>query len=465
MNDTQTPGLAGWLEKISQVHPGSMALGLDRVGAVYQQMGAPAPAPVTIVVGGTNGKGSSVAMLSALLQAVGLRVGKSTSPHLFVFNERVQVDDRPLSDSELVTAFEAVDAARGEVLLTYFEYATLAAIWHFSQAAVDVAVLEVGLGGRLDAVNIVPAQAALITSISRDHTRWLGDTLAEIALEKAGVFKPGQIAVSAQVDAPDQLSQAAASVGAHFFAAGRDYQVEINDGDWRWSCKDRQLDRLALPGLAGEHQVANAAGCLMVLQQLGLLTHDVGLVNRALGEIRLKGRLWRVSKHPEVVLDVAHNEAGAAVLARWLRGRRGDAKDADRARNTNGGRVIAVLGMLKEKEPGAFVAQLREVVDHWLLATLPPPRGLTAEQLASQAFAGATMPGFDSIARAVDAALAQASRGDRIVVTGSFITVMQAADHLGVSDHPPGAARRSEFSDQAPAFVAGSGAEADIANT
>lgn len=431
--------LSGWLERISQVHPGSMALSLDRVGEVYRRMGSPAPAPRTITVGGTNGKGSSTALLSALLRSGGLRVGRSTSPHLFLFNERVQIDDCPVADEHLIGAFETIDRLRGEILLTYFEYATLAAIHLFAAAEVDVAVLEVGLGGRLDAVNVVPADAALVTSIGFDHQRWLGDSLAQIAREKAGIFKPGRIAVSASADAPPELEQIAEEQGAFFFKRGRDFDLRDHGQSWDWWCANRRLEGLPLPALAGRHQLSNAAGCLMVLQALDLLEQVADSLDRGLRTVHLPGRLWQVASDPAIVLDVAHNQAAAQSVADWLRA------------CPCSGRTWLVLGMLKDKQPAAFAEAFAGAVDQLLLAGLPPPRGLSGRALAS-ALGPTRVPAavFPDLAEALQDARSRATPQDRIIVTGSFISVMQAARILGAAEIPGGKPHRGEFSERRP---------------
>ncbi len=377
------------------------------------------PAPTVITVAGTNGKGSSCAFLSAILRADGKTVGTFASPHLFRFNERISTNGQPISDQRLVGALERVEQARGDVSLTYFEYAALAALVEFSRCAVDVAVLEVGLGGRLDAVNVVDADVALITNIGMDHMQWLGNTLSEIAVEKAGVLRPGQAAVCAQEDAPKALHRRAEALGTSWVVAGKDYQWRRTGDCWQWRLGNVDLDLLPLPALVGEHQLGNAAGALAALHSGGLLP---GRKTVALGleQARVKGRLWKVADSPQIFLDVGHNPDAATVIKHWLKS------------NPPAGKTTVIIGMLKDKDAQGLVAALATVVDQWVFCGLPGRRGRSARQLRS----AVRVPQLkallaDGPAMALDQCLKRVGPSDRVLVLGSFVTVELAAQHLG----------------------------------
>ncbi len=409
-----------WLNHLSRVHPATMALGLERVGEVCQRLGAQRPAPMVITVAGTNGKGSSCAMLGAILRAAGRRVGSFSSPHLFTFNERISTTGLPIDDQSLISALERVELARGEIPLTYFEYAALAALVEFQQKAVDVAVLEVGLGGRLDAVNVVDPDVALITNIGLDHTQWLGNTLDLIAVEKAGIFRKGQVAICAQPDAPQGLHRAASKAGVRWRVAGKDFRWRKTEAGWDWQQGPLKLTGLPLPTLAGNHQLTNAAGCLAALNGAGLMP-ERGALEQGIRSAGVMGRLWQVSKDPAVVLDVGHNPAAAKVIGAWL------------ADYPCQGRTFVVAGMLKDKAAHEMVLALAAQVDQFIFCGLPGSRGQSARQLRSRV----RIPGLkarlaETPAQALDLALNRATASDRVLVLGSFVTVELAARHLGL---------------------------------
>lgn len=398
-----------------------MALGLERVGEVFDRLQLDRPAPTVITVAGTNGKGSSCAFLSAILRASGKTVGTFSSPHLFRFNERISTDGQPISDRRLISALERVEQARAEIPLTYFEYAALAAMVEFSRCAVDVAVLEVGLGGRLDAVNVVDPDVALITNIGMDHMQWLGNTLDDIALEKAGILRPGQVAICAQTHAPSALHKRAAELGTRWAVADRDYHWQSNADSWRWSFGDMALERLPLPTLPGEHQLTNAAGALAALHCGGLLPAQKS-VQKGLLRAAIQGRLWQVAENPEVIFDVGHNPAAAAVIRRWL------------ATHPCKGRTTLIIGMLKDKDAQGLVAELAPAVDRWVFCGLPGGRGRSARQLRGAVrIPGLTARLAAGPGQALDQCLKQANASDRLLVLGSFVTVELAAQHLGLS--------------------------------
>ncbi len=409
--------LQDWLAYQEQLNPKTIDLGLDRVLEVALRLGLLPPKARTITVAGTNGKGSSVALLTAVYRAAGYRVGTYTSPHLLHYHERIEIDGNFADDASLCHAFAKVEAARGEVGLTYFEFGTLAALLLFREAAVELQVLEVGLGGRLDAVNIVDADAALITNIGLDHTDWLGPDREAIGREKAGILRAGRPAVCVDPDPPQSLLAAAAAIGAPLTLLGRDFNYVDDGNQWRWRGLTGELSELPRPGLPGSIQLRNAAGVLAVIEALQpLLPVAPAAIREALPRLRLPGRFER---RGDLLVDVAHNAEAAAVLAQSLR-------EAGLA-----GRVPLVLGMLADKPVEAVASILAPVVSRSYSAGLPPPRGLSGAQLAQRA---ATLRA--EVCADVGAALARARR-DRggelvpILACGSFLTV---ADALGTLD-------------------------------
>jgi dihydrofolate synthase/folylpolyglutamate synthase len=412
--------VAQWLAWQETLHPRAVDLGLERVRAVARRLDLEHPPYRIISVGGTNGKGSCVAFLRAILQAAGYRVGAYTSPHLLRYNERIAVDGEALSDAALCQAFKEIDAARGAVSLTYFEFGTLAALQVFRAARVEVAVLEVGLGGRLDAVNVVDADAALITAIGIDHVEWLGADRASIGFEKAGIYRARRPAVCADPDPPASLIDHAQAIGARLFLAGRDYHFERHADHWNWRHRRIRLDKLPLPRLPGAHQVGNAAAVLMTLAPLEQdLPVPRAAMTTGLSRAYIAGRFQIVPGPVEWILDVAHNAHAAEALAQGLRER------------PRAGRTRVVLGLLADKDAASLAETLNSVVDAWYPATLSGPRGRTGEQLATvlQAVAGRRVTGaYASITDACRTAAGQAQAGDRIVVCGSFYAVAEALE-------------------------------------
>lgn len=423
--------LAEWLEYQQRTHPRAIELGLERVREVWRRMGAPRGAPLVISVGGTNGKGSTVAFLEAMLTAAGRRVGSYTSPHLLYYNERVRVAGARASDAALIDAFERIEAARNAapgaaVALTYFEFGTLAALWIFAQSRLDVALLEVGLGGRLDAVNIVDADAAIVTTVDLDHQDWLGNDREAIGREKAGIFRAGVPAVVGTCDAPRTLLAEATRIGARLLQAGRDFTIERSAAGWRWQCDALALE-LPAPALQAPVQLDNAAAAIAALHALRarLGWHPQALA-RGVHEARVAARLQRFGKRAaaELVVDVGHNPQAAGVLAGWL------AAHPPRARN------LAVFGALADKDVAGIVAPLREQVSHWHLAALDgdSPRGLDAAGVQARIdVPRACMQAHPHVRAALDAAARTAGEGDRIFAFGSFFVaaaaLQWAADH------------------------------------
>jgi dihydrofolate synthase/folylpolyglutamate synthase len=408
--------LPAWLDYQQRVHPRAIELGLDRVHAVWQRLGAPQPAPTVITVGGTNGKGSTVAFLEAMLRADGKRVGAYTSPHLLRYNERVRIDGAEASDAALVAAFERIEAARGDVALTYFEYGTLAALVLFADAKLDVALLEVGLGGRLDAVNLIDADAAIVTTIDIDHQDWLGNDRDSIGREKAGIFRAGRPAIIGDADSPRGLLDAAAAAGADVRIAGRDFSIDVADDDWRWRSGDAALS-LPHPTLDAPCQHANAAAAIAALFALrNRLGWNIRAIARGVADARVGARLQRFASAPELIIDVAHNPQAARVLARWL------------ATHPARGRTIAVFGALDDKDVRGIVEPLGEAIGAWHLAGLAndSPRGLAASALGDLV-RGVEIAGMhDDVAGALAAAVRGAAGDDRVIAFGSFFVAAVA---------------------------------------
>ncbi|MEK7733976.1 MAG: bifunctional tetrahydrofolate synthase/dihydrofolate synthase [Pseudomonadota bacterium] len=414
--------LNDWLAWIEHRHPLAIELRLDRVQAVLASLGDPRPAPTVITVAGTNGKGSVCAMLESCLRAAGYRVGLYTSPHLRRYNERVRIDGREAGDEILCAGFERVETARGDRALTYFEFGTLAAFVCFAEAGLDVAILEVGLGGRLDAVNAIDSDCAVVTAIDLDHQEWLGDTREAIGREKAGIFRAGRPAICGDPDPPASLLDEAARVGVYLFRAGRDFRADPGPDGWAWRASagydgatGRQRSGLPYPSLRGAHQIDNAATALMALECLAeRFPVNQAQVREGLLNVRLPGRFQVLPGRPLRVLDVAHNPQAVRVLATTLR------------EQTVAGRTVAVFGMLKDKDIAAVFRDMRSTIDGWYLATLGGERGATAEELARQARAAgieAPLQTFASPVSAWAAAMAEAGDQDRVVGFGSFYVV------------------------------------------
>jgi len=411
--------LEDWLDYQQRVHPRAIELGLDRVRVVWQRLGAPTPAPVVVTIGGTNGKGSTVAFLEAMLAASGRRVGAYTSPHLLRYNERVRVLGLDASDASLVDAFARIESARGDIALTYFEYGTLAALWIFAHSALDVVLLEVGLGGRLDAVNLIDADVAIVTTIDLDHQDWLGDDRDSIGREKAGIFRAGRPAIVGESDPPGGLLDAAGRIGADLRRAGRDFEFARSpDGGWRWRAGDVELD-LPLPHLAAPAQLANAAAAVAALHALrGRLGWSPAAIAAGVAGARIGARLQRFGSDPFLIVDVAHNPQAARMLADWLRS------------VPVAGRTLAVFGALGDKDVRGIADALASEIDAWFIGGLEydSPRGLGAGALVASIAepARARAIAHDRIDTALAAAWADARSGDRVIAFGSFFVAAAA---------------------------------------
>ena len=413
--------LEDWLALQQTVHSSGIDLTLERVRAVALRLKL-LPAPFrAITVAGTNGKGSTVGYLAALLKAHGRSAGAFTSPHLIRYNERIRVDGEMASDAELLAAFAAIEAARGDITLTFFEYNLLAALLVFRTRGVEFGILEVGLGGRLDAVNIVDAEAAIVCSIGFDHRDWLGDTLEAIGREKAGVFRAGAAAVIAEPRTVAVVEQEALRVGARVLRAQRDYSFTRQASGWDFAMGQIALHDLPAPSMQGEVQFANAAAALAALCALNPpVKLEATAVGRALTSVRLPGRFQVIAGPVEWILDVAHNEPAAQVLAHNL---------AERAVK---GRTYVVTGILGDKDIDAIARQLQPVTSEWILCGIDEPRGLAPQELArrSSHFAAARLA--SDLAAGVQLARSLARPGDRVVVCGSFLAVAPALKALGL---------------------------------
>lgn len=406
-----TSPLATWLSYLENLHGKTIDMGLERVSRVAAALDVLKPAPFVFTVAGTNGKGTTCRTLESILLAAGYRVGVYSSPHLVRYTERVRVQGGELSELEHTCSFAAIEAARGETSLTYFEYGTLSALWLFKQAALDVVILEVGLGGRLDATNMVDADVAVVTSIALDHTDWLGPDRESIGREKAGIFRSGKPAVVGEPDMPHTIAEVASEKGANLLRRGVDWRYAVADNSWTFQDAAGELGALPLPQVPQP----NAATALAALRASGLTVSEQAIRDGIAGAI-LPGRFQIVSESPRLILDVAHNPHAAAYLAERL------------ATLPSRGRVLAVVGMLHDKDIGGTLACLERCVDSWYCAPLEGPRGATAEQLLAHLKEGAA---FADVVQAWHAAMTDAKPEDTVLVCGSFHTVahvMEAMD-------------------------------------
>jgi dihydrofolate synthase/folylpolyglutamate synthase len=413
--------LPAWLALLESRHAEThIDMGLDRVRAVKERMELQFSCPV-IMVAGTNGKGSTCAMLESVLLHAGYRVGLYIKPHFLDFNERARINGEMASDAMLIEAFNAVEAQRGDIALTYFEFTTLAIMHLISKAGVDVAILEVGLGGRLDAVNVIDADVSIVTSIDIDHKAYLGDTREEIGFEKAGIFRHGKTAICSDPLAPQSLIQHAADVKADLWLIGRDFNFQGDQQQWSYGGRTQRRNSLAYPALRGANQLLNASAALAALEALRMqLPCGAQEVRTGLALVELPGRFQVLAGRPTTVLDVAHNPHASATLAQNL-----GAMGFHRY-------TYAVFGIMDDKDIDGVIAPMAGLVDHWCVTDLPSPRSASsavlAEKVAALRPAGAKESDF-SVATFADPAAAfanavsRAEENDRIVVFGSFYTV------------------------------------------
>ena len=409
--------LEDWLDYISAQHPATIALGLDRVREVADRLDLH-EAKATITVGGTNGKGSTCAMLERILLESGYGVALYTSPHLLRYNERVRFKGEDASDGALVEAFERVEKARKDVPLTYFEFGTLAALKFFDEVSAEVVILEVGLGGRLDAVNIIDPDVACVVSVDLDHQAFLGNDRESIGFEKAGIFRAGRPAIFGDFEPPRRLVEHAESIGAKLQVLGRDFRYEAKPGQWDFIGRKGAKHALPMPGLRGAWQLKNASVALAALDEIATrIPVSLGEVKRGLALAHIDGRLQVIPDRPPIILDVAHNPHAARSLASGL-------SDMPFAENT-----FAVFAMLADKDIGGVVDAMRDRIDRWYVCAAQADRAASAAQVAEilfQRHLGERTRMFATVASALEAARRDAGPNDRIVVFGSFYTVAEA---------------------------------------
>ncbi len=415
---TSLTTLADWLTHLEHAHPVAIELGLKRVATVKSAMGIQFDCPV-IIVGGTNGKGSTCAMLESILMQGGYRTGLYTSPHLIHFNERARINGISVSDNDLVQAFNAVESARNTTSLSYFEFTMLGCVKLFADAKLDVVILEVGLGGRLDAVNIFDADVAIVTSVDIDHVAYLGSTREAIGAEKAGIFRTERTAICSDPSPPQSLIDHALEIGADLWLFGRDFNYSGDKQQWNFAGRQQRRHSLAYPSLRGANQLLNASAALAALEALrDRLPLGAQEIRSGLVMVDLPGRFQVLPGRPTVVLDVAHNPHAAATLQQNLGNMGFHAY------------TYAVFGCMQDKDIAGVIAQLKGQIDHWCITDLPLPRAAgTSELRASLAKAGVvadaehTIESFTSPEDAYRYALSNAGENDRIVVLGSFLTV------------------------------------------
>ncbi len=399
------------------MHPKSIDLGLARVRKVYEALLPGTANPLTLTVGGTNGKGSSVALLDSILRAGGYRVGAYTSPHLLRYNERIKVNGEPADDAAICAAFERIERVRNGVSLSFFEFGTLAALDLFSASALDVQILEVGLGGRLDAVNIIDSDAALIASIAIDHRDWFGDSREAIALEKAGILRPGKPAIIGDPNPPQSLIDFADAKGIVLSRQGLDYGYERSDCGWNWFGLGTRLEHLPSPALAGEHQLLNASAVLALLRSVGqqLPVNDAAL-RKGLETVKLAGRFQYFDGPVPVLLDVAHNPQAVEVLVGYLQTR------------FPGKRIHAVFAVMRDKDIAGIINPIKSLVECWYLAPIPLARAATESELRAlfrELSVDSIEGGFNAAVDAFAAAKRRANKGDLVLVFGTFPLVSE----------------------------------------
>ena len=414
--------LNDWLLRLESMHPKAIDMGLDRVAAVAQILGVKFTCPV-ITVGGTNGKGSTCAMLESILLQGGYRVGLYTSPHLLHFNERARINGEIAGDEALCAAFEKVEAARRDISLTYFEFSTLAILLLFVEAGLDAVILEVGLGGRLDAVNIIDADVSIVTSVDLDHQDYLGDTREAIGFEKAGIYRAGRVAICSDPAPPASLIDHATKIGADLWLFGRDFNYSGDRQQWNYGGRSLRRNSLAYPSLRGANQLLNASAALAALEALrDRLPLGAQEVRNGLVMVELPGRFQVLPGRPQVILDVAHNPHAAATLAQNL---------------DNMGFfpfTYAIFGAMSDKDVLGVISHLKDKIDHWYLTGLPLDRAADTQYLAdclrqagvqesSDKGTECAIRHFPNPQEAFIEAKRIASENDRIVVFGSFLTV------------------------------------------
>ena len=408
--------LNDWLAYIEALHPKDIEMGLGRVNEVKQRLNLDINFPI-ITVAGTNGKGSTCAMLEHIYNAASYRVASYSSPHLLRYSERIRVGSAEISDADLIHAFQAIELARQEIQLTYFEYGTLAAMWHFCVAKVDVAILEVGLGGRLDAVNVFEPSCTIVTSVDLDHMDFLGNTRELIAAEKAGIFRKNVPAICGELNPPRSLIDYAQKVGSKLKLVQRDFSFEPQQNQWRYLAEDFMLDNLPMPALIGDFQLYNASCVITAIESLQQdLPVSQDAIEKGLLTVRLHGRYQYLSSKPDVILDVAHNPHAAKSLAANLK------------KTSTSGKTIAVFAMLADKDIAGVVNAIADEVDHWYVSGISHIRGAEGakiRELIHSELPSASIRLFGEVADAYVQACIDANENDRIIILGSFFTVAE----------------------------------------
>ncbi|MBF6648004.1 bifunctional tetrahydrofolate synthase/dihydrofolate synthase [Methylobacter sp. BlB1] len=407
--------LQGWLTWQESLHPLTIDLGLERAAQVFRALNPDGVKPPTITVAGTNGKGSCIAYLEAIYRAQGYRVGAYTSPHILKYNERIKIDGKPVSDELICEAFSRIESVRGDISLSYFEFGTLAALDIFRRSNLDIQLLEVGLGGRLDAVNIVNPDVALITSICIDHIDWLGETREAIGREKAGIFRAVTPAIVGDPEPPASLMQVAADKQARLYCLGKDFGYKKQASGWDWFAGDRQLNRLPEPGLKGEHQFRNASSVILAIAEMAeTLPVSEASIRQGLEKVQLAGRFQLINDEIPVLLDVGHNPQAVRTLVDYV------------TEAFPGRRIHAVFSMMKDKDIAGVIEIMHPVVFDWFFAPLANPRAAMEplmREIFAQSSASNVFFGFNGFSDAFAAAKNRSQESDLLLVFGSFFLV------------------------------------------
>ena len=421
-NRLRFKNLEKWLQWQESLHFTAIELGLERCRRVANNMGLLNPSYNVISVAGTNGKGSSIALLDRILRNAGYKVGRYTSPHLLRYNERICVNGTQVTDAELCESFDRIDRARGDISLTYFEFGTLAALDLFRQHNVQLAILEVGLGGRLDAVNILDADVSLVTSIDIDHQEWLGNDRESIAREKAGIFRNLAPAICSDPNPPQSLLNCSEALGTPIFLLGRDYRFDYNDSSWSWNTKGMYLEELPRPMKYCDFQIQNASGVLMVLNKIqDEYPVSIDNIQQGLSSFRLTGRFQIIPGDIPKILDVAHNRESMKALVNNLK------------MIPCQGRTHIILGMLKDKDHRLVIKELKEVTSSWHFVSISQDRGVNTKTLTSELRSiskDKNVSEYASVKEALDKIRKLSMPDDRIIITGSFYTVGAAIRYL-----------------------------------
>lgn len=415
--------LQDWLSWQESLHPQTIDLGLERAGKVFQALNPKAIKPPTITVAGTNGKGSCIAFLEAMYRAQGYKVGAYTSPHILKYNERIRIDAEPVSDQLIFDAFERIEAVRNDISLSYFEFGTLAALDIFSRSNLDIQLLEVGLGGRLDAVNIIDADVAVVTTICIDHIDWLGETREAIGQEKAGIFRAQKPAIVGDPEPPQSLLNSALTKQAELLRIGQEFSYQKNDSDWDWLSAGKSLKHLPAPKLKGEHQYRNAAAVIQAIDKMqAVLPVSEQAIRDGLQQVHLAGRFQLIDGDVPVLLDVGHNVQAVKTLLAYL---------ADVFPDK---RIQAIFTMMKDKDISGVINVLKPVIHHWFVAPVKNPR-MASMAVFKEAFDQREVlnVSFDctNLSDAVRAARKSAAKGDLILVFGSFFLVSEYLSEFG----------------------------------